>query len=155
GSWSGGLIRMGGGGTPTSGGDVRLTATSERGSRLLHLEDHPFVAGDEVMIEAKEIDDGSLAHYLYRGDVRESDTDIANLRVSQVARVVALRNGAVEIDRPLRFEARPEWVRVARFAPGLVQCGVEGLSISFPARPYRGHFEEDGLNGIAVGNAAH
>ncbi len=154
-SWSGGLIRMGLGGSPATDPRARLSSTSERGTHLLHLADHGFATGDELLIEAREVEDGSLARYLYRGDVRESDTDIANLRVSQVARVVSVDGGAVEIDRPLRFEARPEWVTVSRFAPGVVECGVEGLTIDFPARQYRGHFEEDGLNGVAVGNAAH
>ncbi len=154
-SWSGGLIQIGGEGSPVAGQRVKLQSASEEGGRVLRLEEHDFEPGDELMIEANEIEDGSLARYLYRGDVRESDTDIARLTVRMVARVEAVEGAEVRIDRPLRFEARPEWVSVGRFEPAVVDSAVERLTIEFPVRPYRGHFQEDGLNAFAVTNAAH
>lgn len=154
-SWSGGLIRIGGNGDGAAKPQAKLAEMAERGDVTLTLANNPYAVGDEVVVIASEIEDGSLAQYLYRGDVREGDTDINGLRVRMITTVTAVDGNQIQLDRPLRFEARPEWVTVAKFEPAVVESGVEQLTIDFPSRPYMGHFTEDGLNAFAIGNAAH
>lgn len=153
-SWSGGLIRIGGSAF-TGDKTAKPASTAERGSRVLQLDSNPFAAGDEVVIDARDPGDASLTEYVYEGDIREKHTDIGRVRLRMVAKVAEVDGKSVTLDRPLRFEARSEWVTVSAFEPGVVESGVERLTVDFPARPYKGHFTEDGLNGFAITNAAH
>lgn len=154
-SWSGGLIRLQGDHASQRPPQAKLAEKSEQGQSTLTLRENPYAVGDEIVITANEGEDGSLAQYLYRGDVRDGDTDIDRIRTRMIATVTAVDGNTVTLDRPLRFEARPEWITVAKFEPAVVESGVEHLTIEFPSRPYKGHFTEDGLNAIAIGNAAH
>lgn len=154
-SWSGGLILIGREGKPAEGAAIPFEPT-DRGSRVLQLPGPGLGLGDELYIEARNDESNALAKHLYAGDVGPRDTDLKSIHAAQVARVVRIDGDAVTLDRPLRFDIRPAWATLKRFEPAVTQSGVEGLTIDFPSVPYRGHFQEDGYNGVAFGrNTAH
>lgn len=150
-SWSGGLIIVGKSGDG-AGGWRGITATAARGDTVVAV-DAPadFEKGQEVVIEAQDDEQGSLTNYLYRGDPGDAESILGKTSMRQVARVTGAGEGGVQLDRPLRTDLKPEWSpRIKRFDPVSQDCGLENLTIDFPPRPYRGHWMEDGLNGVEV-----
>jgi len=154
-SWSGGLITIRGR-MPDPGRQFALAAPARRGDRRLSVAGSAFEAGDEIVLVAQDDAAQSLVRYLYRGDAGNI-AGLSNWIARQALRVTGRSGNVLELDRPLRFDARPEWrPRVHRFAAAVTDVGVEGLGLEFPARPYGGHFREDGYNGIAMeAGAAH
>lgn len=154
-SWAGGLISIGG----TQQGPRDLTKVvrpQQRGDFELTLEKNPFRPGDEILLTLRDDTANSLLVYLYRGQTG----DISGLRnwfVEQVFRVKKVDGQTVVLNRPLRFDVRPEWQpTVERFMPPVVDVGVEGLTFDFPVREYAGHFKEVGFNPVEITrNAAH
>ena len=152
-SWDGGLVTIGSAGR-AYGGPPLTPGTAERGDKALALPNHRFRVGDAIYIHAQNDEGNALADHLYAGDIRRGDTELGPVRAGQVAIVVTANRDRVTLDRPLRFDVRPQWTEVYRFDPKVVESGVEGLTVEFPGTPYRGHFKEDGWNGFEIGRGA-
>jgi hypothetical protein len=153
-SWSGGLVRIMADNPRRGDGIVPAEHASEGGRQLL-LPDHPFEPGDSLLVIARNNDDNALARHLYNGIVRDVDTDLRHIRAEFVANVASVEGDRVTLDRPLRFDADPSFVRVHRFEPAVTHSGIESFTIDFPVTPYAGHFKEEGFNGIRFSNTVH
>lgn len=152
-SWSGGFIRV--------QGNLRnkkiavIASESERGARDLVL-DKPadLTVGQRVMIELQDDGQKTLITHLYSGDPGNLAEVTKAIRLRMVSRVASVDGVNVTLGRPLRFDVRSAWTPVLRtFEPTVSEVGVEELSIEFPVKPYKGHFTERGMNGIAVYNS--
>ena len=155
-SWSGGFIAIRG----SYGGErlAEITAPALRGSNTINVNDAAaFAVGQEVEVRADDTKENSLARHLYSDDPRTGlDKLNGRTQASLVARITAIDGNNLTVDRPLRFDLRPEWKPgIHRFAPTVTECGVEGIRFEFPNTPYGGHFTELGYNAIAIGGASH
>ncbi|QDT14331.1 glycosyl hydrolase family 28-related protein [Alienimonas californiensis] len=153
-SWTGGLIELGNSNEEKSSKQA-ITDSPARGDRAFVVERvGEFAAGDDVLIEVKDDPAGGLTDYLYRGTPGDADDAKGKTFVRQVARVVAVDGDRLTVDRPLRTDVRPVWTpTVRKFLPRSTECGLEELTIEFEPGPYRGHFKEDGYNGVMVRGA--
>lgn len=154
-SWAGGLISIGG--SRQQPQDLRkVLGTQRRGDVQLTPEKNPFRPGDEILLTLHDDDGNSLLNYLYRGQTGDI-SGLKNWYVEQVFRVVKNEGQTVVLNRPLRFDVRPEWQpTVERFSPPVTDVGVEGITFDFPVRQYAGHFKEVGFNPVEITRyAAH
>lgn len=150
-SWSGGLVVVGDSGLEAAK-TQRISGESKRGENVIQVDDLRGIdTGDDIRIEMWDDAGGSLTDYLYRGAPGEDSIIRDHTFVWQVATVVAIEGSQVTIDRPLRADVDLRWEpRIRKFVPKAEDCGLDGVTISFPARPYRGHWKEDGFNGVAL-----
>ncbi len=154
-SWGGGLIMIGGSEAKPRNA-VRVAAPAPRGATSLTLERAAFKPGEEVVLLVQDDAAKSLLKYLYHGQCGKL-SGLNNWRCRQVFRITAAAGNTVTLERPLRFEVRPEWQpELAAFLPGVTDVGLEGLNFEFPATRYGGHFREVGFNPVEIGpGAAH
>lgn len=156
-SWSGGLVWFKG--RSVIGGELATVAApgANRGDTAVPVADASKIKqGDEVAIAVKDDSSGSLVSYVFRGKPQDAQKLTGRLGYTYAARVREVKGTTVVLDRPLRFDLRPEWpVSLRRFQPALQQAGIEDLAFEFPRAPYRGHWEEDGFNAIQFENCAH
>ena len=156
-SWSGGLVWFKGA-NPV--GAVLATVAApgaKRGATSVPVEDVAKLAvGQEVAIEVKDDSAGSLVKHIFRDNPEDSAKLTGKLAYRYAARIREIRGKDVVLDRPLRFDLRPEWTASLRgFSPKLQHSGIEDLTFDFPRQPYRGHWEEDGFNAVQFDNLAH
>jgi len=142
-TYSGGLIWVEG--TPGGTNIATIDANADRGDRVIQVSTTSGLAvGNEIRITMTE-SDGSLEQHIYA----EGGNGTAPVRMS--SRISAISGNQVTLDQPLRLNVRTQWSPVVRKLSNFVrEVGVEDLTIEFPNRPYRGHFEEDGYNGIFI-----
>lgn len=154
-SWSGGLIQMGGWVNRKEVAAVQGRAA--RGATSLQVDAKPgaLEVGQELLLQVGDGGDQSLGRYLYGGE----GGDLSNWKgmgAAQSVRIAAIRGNQVKLDRPIRFELRPEWKPRLLFAKDeLTEAGIEDLAIAFPSTPYGGHFKEVGFNAVSIGGAVH
>lgn len=154
-SWSGGMISLAGSGYA---GETLATVTTaaKRGDIMLTVADaSKMEVGTRVVLELTDNSARTLLSHVYRGD----SGDLSKLRetytLQQVLTVVKINGQILTLDRPLRADVSTEWTPVLkRYAPTLENCGVEHLTIEFPATPYRGHWTEEGFNPVEIKGAA-
>jgi len=148
-SWSGGLLVIGGYGAD-AGKPQAVVSESKRGDFTLQLETTDGLAvGEEVQLELKDDDAGSLTEYLYRGEPGDADAIIGKVKLRQQARIVAVNGTQVTLDRPLRTDIQPEWKpTLRRYELETQECGLENLTLEFPVTSYGGHFQEKGYNAV-------
>ena len=154
-SWAGGLISIGGP-APRSQAAAKVRAPASRGATELVLESAPFQPGEEVLLVLSDDESKSLLEYLYRGQTG----DISGLnrwRVMQVFRITQVKGNTIFLNRPLRFDVRPQWrPTLERFRPAVTDAGIEGICFDFPVMRYEGHFREVGYNPVEITRwAAH
>lgn len=156
-SWSGGLVWFKGS-NPIGAVLTQIAAPgAKRGAtRVPVAEAGALKVGQEIAIEVKDPADGSLVAYLFRDKAEDSTKLVGRRTLRFPARIREIQGAEVVLDRPLRFDLRPEWSATLRaFAPDLQHSGIEDLAFEFPREPYRGHWEEDGFNAVQFENAAH
>ena len=93
---------------------------------------------------------GSLIRYLY-GDLMEPGVGLIGAKsvVRFLSRVKSASGTRIELERPLPYDVRAEWLpEIHQFVPSVQEVGVEHLSIHFPWTSYPGHFKENGYNGL-------
>lgn len=156
-SWSGGLVWFKGktlvGSTLT---EVEAPGAKRGGTALPVANVSNLKVGQEVAIGVKDDSDGSFVSYIFRGQPEDVNKLIGKHSYRYAARIREINNKTIVLDRPLRFDLRPEWSALLRpFVPNLQQAGIEDLAFEFPRQPYRGHWEEDGFNAIQFDNCAH
>jgi hypothetical protein len=156
-SWSGGLVWFKG--ASVTGSELSTVAApgARRGDTSVPVTDPSKIKpGDEVMISVKDDTSGSFVNYIFRGKPQDAQKLTGKLGYRYAARVREVKGSSVVLDRPLRFDLKPEWsASLRRFQPSLQQAGIEDLAFDFPRAPYRGHWEEDGFNAVQFENCAH
>jgi len=133
-----------------------VIAGARRGDRTLTLSAHISLEKSQWirLVESDPIKEsaaaGSLIRYLY-GDLKAPGSDLIGTRsvVRFLTRVKSVSGNQIELERPLPYDVRPEWVpEIHRFVPAVQEVGVEHLSIHFPWTIYPGHFKEKGYNAL-------
>lgn len=133
-----------------------VTAAAKRGDRILSLSNSiSMKKGDWIRLVESDPpkdnkDAGSLIHYLY-GELMPPGPDLVGTKsvVRFLSRVKLVSGTKIELERPLPYDVRLEWIpEIHRFVPSIQEVGVEHLSIHFPWTPYPGHFKESGYNAI-------
>jgi len=154
-SWAGGYIWLRG-----NYRDKRLAtveAAANRGDNAVTVSTAaPFRVGQQVMVYLTDMPNNSLAKHLYSEDSGPVENLLGKTTTSLVSRIVAIEGQRLTLDRPLRFDIRPEWKpEVRAFEPTVTESGVEKLTFEFPVSDYAGHFTELGFNPVALSNVAH
>ena len=155
-SWSGGLVTIQG--DYQSNTLARVVAPALRASHSFVVDSpEALTAGQEIEIQVRDTEENTLAMHLYSEDPRTSIENIAGrTRAALVARITAISDNKITIDRPLRFDLREEWQpTVLSFEPTVMDSGIEDLGFDFPNTPYEGHFTELGFNAFAITRAPH
>lgn len=148
-SWSGGLIDVQG--TTLTGGMALPVAAAKRGDTRLKVTSHSFKPGDDVLLTLTGDAAQSLIRYLYNDDPGDI-SGLRSMKCQQAARIVSTDADTIVVDRPLRFDLRPEWSpMVTAFTPDVTDVGIEGFTFEFPADSYPGHFREQGWNALQFG----
>lgn len=152
-SWSGGFFWIKGSQKGAKLGG--LASTAQRGTRIIELQRPPKLQpGDRIEITQEDPGDGSLLQHLYQGQ-SDSTSEIKKTRTRFASRVESVDGNRVTLERALRTDLDPRWNATVRvFAPSVTEVGIEDLCFEFPNAPYRGHFQEDGYNAIAMTGAA-
>jgi hypothetical protein len=150
-SWSGGLVWIKG--NDQARKVAKVTEAAARGSRRLKVSSvEGLKVGQRIEIFQQDDEGKTLTHHLYSGDPGDLSKH-RGARVSMVNWVRAVESGAITLQRPLRWQMRPEWKPVVRsLKPTVEESGVENLGFEFPANPYRGHFTELGFNALSMSN---
>jgi hypothetical protein len=150
-SWSGGFIVVGNSSVESTA-KLRISGESERGDVSLNVAElNGIEVGYDVLIEVSDDEGGTLTDYLYRGTPGDHALIKGQTSIRQVARVLSIEGDRLTIDRPLRCDIRLRWKpTIQKFVPKVENCGLEGVAIEFPSRPYRGHFKEDGYNAVEL-----
>jgi hypothetical protein len=103
------------------------------------------------MIEVRDDDKKTLLSHLYSGDPGDTGKVTKPVKLRFVTRIASVRGTRITLERPLRFDIRKSWTPVLKtFDPRVSEVGIEDLSVTFPVKPYKGHFTERGMNGIAL-----
>lgn len=155
-SWSGGFIAIRG--DFQSDKLAIITAPAARGDYAVDVDDPAaFQVGQEIEIRQRDLADNSLAIHLYDDDPRIGVEEIkGRTKASIVARITAIEENRIRVDRPLRFDLEARWApSVYRFEPTVTGSGIERIGFEFPNSPYGGHFTELGNNAFAIGGASH
>jgi hypothetical protein len=135
----------------------RITGTAKRFERIFTVENGgAFRAGQRVMVEVVNDAAHTLIDHIYCGDAGNIDQmKRRHGRTSLVSRIAAIDGDRVTLERPLRWDLRPEWSpMISDFAPTVYESGVEDIGFVFPNVPYQGHFNEQGFNAIAFNGVA-
>lgn len=155
-SWSGGMISFAGSGyageTLTA-----VTKPAKRGDTALGVADIGRLSvGASVVLELTDNSARTLVSHVYRGDPGDLSKERKVFALRQTLTVVKIEGSTVTFDRPLRADVNLDWTpQLKRFAPTLEKCGLESLTIEFPAtNAYRGHWMEDGFNPVEIKDAA-
>ena len=65
------------------------------------------------------------------------------------SKITAISGNKITLERPLRLNVRTKWSpRILTVSGQVSGVGIEGFTMEFPDVPYKGHFKEDGYNGI-------
>ncbi|MFH1497099.1 MAG: glycosyl hydrolase family 28-related protein [Verrucomicrobiota bacterium] len=154
-SWSGGFLSIQGGfgSKPLTA----ITGKAQRGDRSITASiPQALSVGQIVEIRVTDTTENTLARHLYSDDPGDISKVRTPMRTSIVTRISRIDGDRIEMERPLRFDIRPEWQpTVHRFAPTVSDSGVEDITFEFPAGPYDGHFTELGFNPLVFTDVAH
>jgi len=154
-SWSGGMIAMTGRGYV---GEMvtTVTAAAKRGDTILSVADASGIKlGSRLVLEQTDTPARTLIAHVYRDDAGDHSKMKETYSLRQVLTVVSVEGNTLTVDRPLRTDVTAEWTPLLKhYSPTLENCGVEHLTIEFPATPYRGHWMEDGFNPVEIKGAA-
>ena len=117
-----------------------VTAPAKRGDRIVKLS-NPITIKKNEWIRLVESDPpkesetaGSLIHYLY-GDLMPPGPGLIGTPsvVRFLSRVKSVSENQIELERPLPYDVRPEWLpEIHSFIPSVQEIGIEHLSIHFP-----------------------
>lgn len=153
-SWSGGMISLAGSGYAGETLSI-ISAAAKRGDTTLAVSDvSRLEVGSRVVLELTDNSARTLLAHVYRGDSGDLSKLKENYALTQVLTVVKVEGQTLTVDRPLRADVDTGWTPVLkRYAPTLENCGVEHLTIEFPATPYRGHWTEEGFNPVEIKGA--
>ena len=149
-SWSGGFIWVKGWAPQKA--ISAISSEHKRGEKTLTVEaSNGIKVGQRVLVELKDDGEKTLLAHLYSNDSGDVGKIMKPISVSMVSRVAAIKGNHITLERPLRWDIRKAWKPTLKsFTPAVSEVGIEDLAISFPLKPYKGHFTEKGMNGIAM-----
>jgi len=152
-SWAGGFLVIGA--KERSRALATVPAAVRRGATELPVSTTTGMSvGLEIAIGAEDDEKRGLTLCLYAGDPGPMGK-LKPMKSRQLARIAAVGEGRITLDRPLRHDLDPMWKpAVSAFVPGVTGSGIERMRFAFPATPYGGHFTELGNNGIAINRGA-
>jgi hypothetical protein len=153
-SWSGGIITLGA--PTTTGRRMPIVNEPAEGTTTLQLEwGMDLKPGDSCSVRLLDPEGSALIDYVYAG--RPGDVTLLKNRsfsISQAVTIASVDGQTAHIDQPLRFALRAEWKpTIIQLVDPAQEIGISDLSIRFVQREYRGHWREDGLNGLAIHGA--
>jgi len=156
-SFGGGMVWFKGG--KNSGKSIGpVTAPAKRGDRELQVTGDlsGLKPGTWLEIIVNDDADKSLLEHLYSGDPgNHSNIKASTYKTRMATRLHAVSGNRVALERPLRFDLRPEWKPEVRlYQHTVTECGIEDLAFEFPPRKYGGHFNELGFNAVAFTGVA-
>ena len=153
-SWSGGLVSVKG--NYRSKKLSSISGSAKRGENRLAVDNSDGMkVGQWVEIQLSDDAQKSLTHHLYSGDPGNISKHRGS-RASLLTRIADVAPGKITLERPLRWDVRPEWKPVVKsIQPTVQEVGVEHLSFEFPNQPYQGHFTELGFNALAMSNVVN
>ncbi|PSC77016.1 band 7 isoform A [Micractinium conductrix] len=133
--------------------------SKQRANRLTDVKDTSKIAqGDWVRLWMPDFNvaGNRLDDYLYGDNLVDSGNIGNKERVRFVSKVVAVGPTSVQFERPLPYDIRLQWKPVLhRFAPSLVDSGLENFHVVFSWSAYEDHQKVPGYNGIGIFDAAH
>lgn len=154
-SWSGGFLWVKG--QNKSKSISAIVSEAKRGEKVLILEEIGNVkVGQLVKVEIRDNAEKSLLSHLYSEDSGNTEKITSSVTVSMVSRVTSISGNRISLERPLRWDIRGEWKPTLKtFTPTVSEVGIEELAISFPLKPYMGHFTEKGMNAITMNGVSN
>ncbi len=153
-SWSGGFLWVKG--SNQSEVISPIIAEAKRGDKSIIVENAAGLKiGQRVSIALSDQRNKTLLKYLYSNDPSSTDKFTKQVEVQLVCRITAIETDRVTVDRPFRWDIRRSWKpRLKTYVPSVSEVGIEEVSITFPVKPYQGHFTEKGMNAIAMNNVS-
>ncbi len=153
-SWSGGFLWIRGNLRQQS--VTAITSETRRGAKKLTLQKSANLKESQrVTVTLRDDEQKTLLNHLYSGDPGGTKKIARPVNLGMVSRIDSVRGQEITLERPLRFDVRKSWKPILEtFDPTVREVGIENLTISFPVKPYRGHFTERGMNGIAMNGVA-
>ena len=148
-SWSGGFLWVQG--KVVGRKRFEITQSAQRGdTRVVVSNPEKFARGDRVQIEQQADDAETLLVHLYAGQKGDTSKLRKQFAVQIQARVVSVVGNTLVLNRPLRWDIRPQWRPTIRIStPTVHHVGIEGMTIQFEPVEYEGHFSEQGRNAIS------
>lgn len=146
-SWSGGLIWVEGAETTTQ--LAAVTANAERGGNVLTVSSAAGLTAGQTIRLMMSDPDGSLGRHIHADQFNAHPTLVGRRLVRFPVKIASIDGNQITLTRPLRHNVRTEWSPQIHAPTGhLSEVGLEEFTMEFPNRPYGGHFQEDGHNGI-------
>jgi hypothetical protein len=142
-TYSGGLIWVG---TWTSTyKKAAVVADADRGSRVLTVSTTAGLkAGQTIRLSMSDDSTRSLNRHIY---AEERIGTLPSIRFH--SKITSISGNRITLERPLRLNVRKKWSPVIMSVAGQIsEVGLEGFTMEFPEVPYKGHFKEDGHNGV-------
>ena len=138
-----------------------ITSSTLRGAvRITTVDSSTLFVGQMITIALSDVD-RSLINSLY-GYIpvpRQCMQDCVNQRRkmrfhSKIFAILA--DGSVVLERPLPFDVNPSMLaEVHAFNPGIVESGIEDLTIEMRWEAYAGHLKEAGWSGVEFAGASN
>lgn len=109
-SWSGGLVWFKGR-NPVGRALAEIEAPgAKRGETTVPVADtSKLTVGQEVAIVIKDDSEGTLVKYIFRDKPEDAKKLVGKHNYRYAARIREVKEKTVVLDRPLRFDLRPEW----------------------------------------------
>lgn len=99
---------------------------------------------------------GSLVRHLHGDLVDGGCEQRGRMLVDFHSRVSGVTGNVITLERHLPVDVRTVWrPEIHRYNPTVQDVGVEHLTLKFKTRPYSGHFNEEGYNGIFLAHVAN
>ncbi len=153
-SWSGGFIWVKG--NIEKEKITSITADTKRGlNELAVLSSVKLLKGQRITIQLTDDKQKSLLNHLYANDTGNTEKISHPVKIQMINSIAEIRGDKVILKRPLRYDIQKSWSPIIKtFSPDVKEVGIEDLSIKFPVKPYKGHFTERGMNGIAMNDVS-
>ncbi len=142
-TYSGGLIWVGT--WVTTNKKTGVIADANRGTRVLTLASTEGLrVGQTIRLSMSDDPTKSLNRHIY------ADQMIGTLpSIRFHSKIAAITGNKITLERPLRLDVRTKWApRILTVAGQVSEVGIEGFTMEFSDVPYKGHFKEEGFNGI-------
>jgi hypothetical protein len=135
---------------------AQVTAAAERGDTFLALSSTEGIeVGAWLHVDQTDVN-GELIERLHADLQQGGDDNTGDKATEHYSRVKAIRDGGIELERPLPVDVELGWSpRVRAFHPSISELGIEHLTVRFPETRYPGHFKEQGYNAIELGGVFH
>lgn len=124
---------------------TNVIADADRGSHVLTVASSAGLkVGQMIRLSMSDDPTKSLNRHIYADQMNGTQPSIRFH-----SKIAAISGNKITLERPLRLNVRTKWTPLILALYGQVsEVGLEGFTMEFPDVPYKGHFKEDGFNGI-------